>query len=134
MKALEAPWMDGDHVTFARYFEPGALEILGSLPTAPGNRMLDVACGAGQIAIPAAGATVKVTGVDIATNLIEQARARSAAEGLTIQFEEGDAEQLAFPDSSFVAVVRLVGAMFAPRRLPMGCGATPEGGAGSNQL
>ena len=112
---LKATWMSGDYGTFARYLEPGALEILRNMNIAPGSRMLDVGCGAGQIAIPAARAGVKVTGIDIATNLVEQARARAAAEGLSIQFDEGDAEQLPYPDASFDVVVSLVGAMFAPR-------------------
>jgi SAM-dependent methyltransferase len=53
--------------------------------------------------------------VDIATNLLEQAGARAAAEALDITFEEGDAEQLSYPDASFDAVVTMFGAMFAPR-------------------
>ncbi len=112
---LKAIWMAGDYGVFAKYLEPGALEILARLQLAPGSRLLDVACGAGQISIPAARAGVIVTGVDIATNLIEQARARAAVEGLTIQFDEGDAEQLPYLDASFDTVVSLIGAMFAPR-------------------
>lgn len=112
---LKATWMAGDYATFARYMEPGALEILAGWQIAPGSRMLDVGCGAGQIAIPAARAGVHVTAVDIATNWIEHARARAAAEGLAVQFEDGDAEQLPYPDASFDVVVSLIGAMFAPR-------------------
>lgn len=112
---LKATWMAGDYGHFAQYLEPGALEFLERLAIPPGTRMLDVACGAGQIAIPAARAGVKVTGVDIAANLIEQARARAKAEGLDIQFDEGDAEMLPYADASFDMVVSLIGAMFAPR-------------------
>src|SRR5262245_7854682 len=83
---LKAIWMAGDYGHFAQYLEPGALEFLARLSLTPGTQMLDVGCGAGQIAIPAAKAGVNVTGVDIAANLIEQARARAAAEGLTLQF------------------------------------------------
>ncbi len=54
-------------------------------------------------------------GVDIATNLLEQARARAQAEGLDVRFDEGDAEMLPYEDASFDLVVSLVGAMFAPR-------------------
>ncbi len=74
---LKATWTSGDYGHFATYLEPGALEFLERLAVAPGTRMLDVACGAGQIAIPAARAGVRVTGIDIASNLIEQARARA---------------------------------------------------------
>jgi SAM-dependent methyltransferase len=112
---LKATWMAGDYGHFANYLEPGALEFLAHIRVAPGIRMLDVACGAGQIAIPAARAGAIVTGVDIASNLIEQARARAEAEGVTVRFDEGDAEQLAFEDDAFDLVVSLIGAMFAPR-------------------
>lgn len=112
---MKATWMAGDYGTFAQYLEAGALEILAGWQIPPGSRMLDVGCGAGQTAIPAARAGVQVTGIDIATNLIEQARARASAEGLTVQFDEGDAEQLPYPDASFDVVVSLIGAMFAPR-------------------
>ena len=112
---LKATWMAGDYVTFARYMEPGALEILAGWQLTPGQRLLDVGCGAGQTAFPAARAGLQVTGVDIATNLIDHARARAAAEGLNAQFDEGDAEALPYPDASFDVVVSLIGAMFAPR-------------------
>jgi SAM-dependent methyltransferase len=112
---LRATWMAGDYGHFAQYLEPGALEFLDRLAIAPGTRMLDVACGAGQIAIPAARAGVQVTGVDIAANLIDQARARAREEGINVQFDEGDAEMLPYADDSFDLVVSLIGAMFAPR-------------------
>jgi ubiquinone/menaquinone biosynthesis C-methylase UbiE len=112
---MKATWMSGDYRIFATYMEPGALEILANWRVSPGSTLLDVGCGAGQIAIPAARAGVKVTGVDIATNSLEQARERARAEGLTAQFDEGDAEALPYPDASFDTVVSLVGAMFAPR-------------------
>jgi SAM-dependent methyltransferase len=53
--------------------------------------------------------------VDIATNLLEQGRSRAAAEGLTARFDEGDAEKLPYPDTSFDAVISMFGVMFAPR-------------------
>ncbi|MBL8057224.1 MAG: class I SAM-dependent methyltransferase [Anaerolineales bacterium] len=112
---LKATWMAGDYATFARYLEPGALQILAGWQIPPGSRLLDVGCGAGQIAIPAAQAGVHVTGLDIASNWIAHARQRAAAEGVAVQFDEGDAEQLPYPDASFDVVVSLIGAMFAPR-------------------
>ena len=77
--------------------------------------MLDVACGAGQVSIPAARAGARVTGVDIATNSIEQAHARAQDGGLDVRFDEGDVEMLPYEDASFDLVVSLIGAMFAPR-------------------
>lgn len=112
---LKATWMAGDYGHFAKYLEPGALGFLERLSITPGTRMLDVGCGAGQIAIPAARAGVRVTGVDIAVNLVEQARARTQAEGLDVRFDEGDAEMLPYEDGSFDLVVSLIGAMFVPR-------------------
>ena len=112
---LKATWMSGDYGHFAKYLESGALEFLSRIPIEPGMRILDVACGAGQISIPAARAGAKVTGIDIAPNLIEQARARAQAENLDARFDEGDAEMLPYQDSSFDIVISLIGAMFAPR-------------------
>ncbi len=112
---LKATWIAGDYGHFAKYLEPSALEFLARIPVPAGTRLLDVACGAGQIAIPAARAGARVTGVDIATNSIEQARARAQDEGLDVRFDEGDAEMMSYDDASFDLVVSLFGAMFAPR-------------------
>lgn len=112
---LKATWMSGNYTTFAKYLESGALEILKGLNIEPGTDVLDVGCGAGQIAIPMARAGARVTGIDIATNLIADARTRAAEEGVTVQFDEGDAEDLPYPDGSFDTVISLIGAMFAPR-------------------
>ncbi len=110
----KAMWMKGDYAGFAKFLEPGALQILAGWSILPGSSLLDIACGAGQISIPAARTGVIVTGVDIAANLIQQGRIRAEAEGLSIQFDEGDAEQLPYPDASFDMVVSMLGAMFAP--------------------
>src|SRR5207248_3189971 len=75
--------------------------FVSRLKLRPGTRVLDVACGTGNTLIPAARAGAEVTGVDIATNLVEQARARAAKEALKVEVREGDAEQLEFPDSAF---------------------------------
>jgi SAM-dependent methyltransferase len=112
---LKATWMSGDYAHFATYLEPGALDFLSRIPIEPGARVLDVACGAGQTALPMSRAGAKVTGIDIATNLIEKARARAQAENLDARFEEGDVEILPYPDDSFDIVISLIGAMFAPR-------------------
>jgi 2-polyprenyl-3-methyl-5-hydroxy-6-metoxy-1,4-benzoquinol methylase len=59
---LRSTWMSGDYGYFAKYLLPGAMDFLKRLDVTPGTKMLDVACGAGQIAIPAARAGAKVTG------------------------------------------------------------------------
>ncbi len=112
---LKTTWMTGDYGLFARYMEKDAEQFYQRLGIAPGTRLLDVACGAGQIALIAARAGAKVTGCDIATNWIEQAKTRAATEGLEITFQEGDAEALPYQDGQFDAVVSMFGAMFAPR-------------------
>lgn len=66
-------------------------------------------------ALDAARAGAIVTGVDIAPNWLEQGRARARAEGLTIQFDEGDAEKLPYDNATFDIVVTMFGAIFAPR-------------------
>lgn len=112
---LKATWESGDYGHFSQYLEPGAREFLASIDIAPGTQVLDVACGSGQLAIPIAEAGGDVTGVDIASNLVEQARARAAKAGLDARFDEGDAEALPYGDAGFDLVISLFGAMFAPR-------------------
>lgn len=112
---LHATWTTGDYETFARYMEDGARVFYERLGVAPGARLLDVGCGAGQVALMAARNGAVVTGCDIAENWIEKARARALSEGLTAVFEVGDAEALPYGDGQFDVVVSMVGAMFAPR-------------------
>jgi SAM-dependent methyltransferase len=112
---LKTTWMTGDYDLFSRFMEKDAEQFFQRLGVTPGTRLLDVGCGAGQLALIAARAGAHVTGCDIATNWIEKARARAAAEGLEVTFEEGDAESLPYEDAQFDAVVSLIGAMFAPR-------------------
>jgi SAM-dependent methyltransferase len=112
---LKAMWMTGDFGQVAKHIETGAEEFIARLALQPGVRLLDVACGSGNLALPAARAGAVVTGVDIATNLLEQARSRAESESLTIQFDEGDAENLPYDAAAFDVIVSMFGAMFAPR-------------------
>ena len=112
---LKAIWTAGDYDRFSRYMGGGAREFYERLNIAPGSQLLDVACGSGQLALMAAKDGMDVTGVDIAGNLVERAKARAQAEGLKVRFEEADAESLPFHDASFDVVVSLIGAMFAPQ-------------------
>jgi len=112
---LKATWTAGDFGQIARAYLPGAAEFIARLNLKSGEEVLDVACGAGSTAIPAAKAGGVVTGVDIAPNLIEQARKNAESEGLNCRFDEGDAEALGYDDESFETVITMFGAMFAPR-------------------
>jgi SAM-dependent methyltransferase len=114
-KSMRETWMAGDFGVVARTIGNSAAEFVSRLAVPAGAHVLDVACGTGNLAIPIARAGAVVTGVDIAANLILQARERAAAEGLPIQFDEGDAEALPYPDASFDVVVSMFGVMFAPR-------------------
>jgi SAM-dependent methyltransferase len=112
---LRATWIAGDFSEIARYYSDEAAKFIERLNLRPGMKVLDVACGTGNQALPAARAGAVVTGVDIAPNLVEQARKNAEREGLSIKFDEGDAEALPYDDASFDAVVTMFGAMFAPR-------------------
>ena len=81
----------------------------------PGERILDLAAGTGWTSRSLAGRGAKVTGVDIAADLIATAKRRAAAEGLAIDYQVGDAENLPFPDGAFDAVISTCGIMFANR-------------------
>jgi ubiquinone/menaquinone biosynthesis C-methylase UbiE len=110
---MKDAWNAGNYGRFATYMEPGAVEILNGWGILRDQSMLDVACGAGQISIPAARSGVKVTGIDIAPNSIDFARSRVGSEGLDAVFDEGDAENMPYKESSFDVVATIVGAMFA---------------------
>lgn len=112
---LKSTWEAGDYGVFAKYLERGALEFFDRLDIPPGTRLLDVGCGAGQLTLPAAARGIDVTGLDLAANLVEQARARAAAAGLAVRVDQGDCENLPYADASFDVVLSLIGAMFAPR-------------------
>lgn len=112
---LKVTWNTGDYDKFCRYMEKDAEEFYQRLGVKPGAKLLDVACGAGQLALIAARAGAQVTGSDIAPNWIEKAKARATEEKLSVQFEEGDAEALPYQAGQFDVVVSLIGAMFAPR-------------------
>lgn len=111
----KATWESGDFGQVAKTIVPVAEEFMARLPLRPGLRVLDVACGSGNLAMVAARRGCATHGADIAVNLLGQARERAAAESLAIEFKEGDAEALPYPDGAFDAVVTMFGAMFAPR-------------------
>jgi ubiquinone/menaquinone biosynthesis C-methylase UbiE len=83
-----------------------------------GDRVLDVCCGSGASAIPAAikvGATGRVIGADLAESLLELGRTKAKQQGLeNIEFRQGDFENLGFPDESFEAIVCVFGIFFVP--------------------
>jgi ubiquinone/menaquinone biosynthesis C-methylase UbiE len=112
---LKKTWEAGDFSKVAKHIEEAAAEFIDRLDIKPGTKVLDVACGSGNLAIQAAKKGADVTGVDIASNLVEAARKRAEREGLKVRVDEGDAEDLPYEDGSFDLVMSMYGAMFAPR-------------------
>jgi SAM-dependent methyltransferase len=112
---VQSTWTSGDFGRIARSSERGAAEFIARRELAPGDELLDVACGTGNLALPAARAGATVTGVDIAPNLIAQAKARAVEEQQSILFDVGDAEALPYADDEFDVAVSMFGAMFAAR-------------------
>ena len=114
-QAMRATWMSGDFGQIARTYVKTAEAFVERLKLEPGTRVLDVACGSGNLAIPAARAGARVTGMDFAPNLLEEGREWARQEGLDVTFDEGDAEQMQYVDGQFDTVMTMFGAMFAPR-------------------
>jgi SAM-dependent methyltransferase len=112
---LKATWIAGDFEEIAKYYATQAEDFIKRLKLSPGTKVLDVACGTGNTALPAARAGADVTGIDLAPNLVEKARENARVQGLQAKFEEGDAEALPYVDGAFDTVVTMFGAMFAPR-------------------
>lgn len=111
----KATWESGDYGQVGRLIENFAEGFMVRRPLRPGAKVLDAACGTGNLAVIAARHGCQVSGADIASNLLQQARARAAAAGLTIDFTEGDAEALPFANESFDLAVSMFGVMFTPQ-------------------
>jgi uncharacterized protein (TIGR03086 family) len=111
-----ALWEKGDFTRIADTMRQSGDELVADLGVSPGMRVLDLGCGDGNTAIPAAKRGADVLGVDIATNLIAAGRRRARELGVdTVRFETGDARDLSWiPDDSFDRVHSFFGAMFAP--------------------
>jgi 2-polyprenyl-3-methyl-5-hydroxy-6-metoxy-1,4-benzoquinol methylase len=113
--SMRAPWVVGDFGAIAREIgAPEAERFVARLGLEPGARVLDIACGTGNVTIPLARRGAVVSGLDMTPPLLEQARARATRDGLHIRFDEGFAETLPYPDGSFDVVVSMFGIMFSP--------------------
>lgn len=111
----KATWESGDFGQVAQSIENFAEGFMRRLSLRRGARVLDVACGTGNLAVIAARQGCVVSGADIATNLLAQARTRASEAGLTIDFREGDAEALPYADGLFDFSVSMFGVMFTPQ-------------------
>ncbi len=112
---MQAPWSAGDFGAIAREIgAPGAERFVARIGLDPGARVLDIACGTGNVTIPLARRGAMATGLDMTPHLLAEARARAAREDLRVRFDEGLAETLPYPDGSFDVVVSMFGIMFSP--------------------
>ncbi len=107
-------WASGDFAVVAARIVLVAEHLCDSADLRAGWRVLDVATGSGNAAIAAARHGCTAVGIDYVPSLLERGRERAAAEGLSVELLEGDAEALPFPDNSFDAVTSVFGCMFAP--------------------
>lgn len=117
MNPNKALWEKGDFTRIAATMRDSGRALVDSLGVAPGMDVLDLGCGDGTTALPAAERGATVTGIDIAENLVAAGNARAAAAGLSkLHFQQGDACNLeGVADASFDLVISIFGAMFAPR-------------------
>jgi ubiquinone/menaquinone biosynthesis C-methylase UbiE len=113
----KALWEKGDFTRIAESMRESGEAFVDSLGISEGLDVLDLGCGDGTTAVPAAKRGARVLGVDIASNLVEAGNARAQSLSLTnLRFQEGDASDLhELADDSFDLVVSMFGAMFAPR-------------------
>ncbi len=106
-------WSGASYERLAETFAPIHDRLVEALALEPGQRVLDVACGTGGVALRAARTGAEVVGIDISADQLAKARGAAAAEGLDIRFDEGDAEELPYADAEFDAVASVFGAIFA---------------------
>jgi SAM-dependent methyltransferase len=111
---LMVDWGGGRYEMTAAELEPAAVHVVALAGLDAGERVLDVACGTGNAALLAARAGAETTGLDAAERLIEVARERAQAEGLSAQFDVGDAQALPYEDGTFDVVLSVFGVIFAP--------------------
>src|SRR5512132_4297089 len=117
MNQNKALWEKGDFTRIAESMRESGEALVMTLGITDGLEVLDLGCGDGTTALPAAQLGANVLGVDIASNLVDAGNARARSLGLTnCRFQEGDASDMSdIEDNSFDLVVSIFGAMFAPR-------------------
>jgi SAM-dependent methyltransferase len=113
----KALWEKGDFTRIAASMRESGEALVQRIGVTKGMQVLDVGCGDGTTALPAARLGANVLGVDIAQNLVDAGNKRAADAGLTnVKFQQGDATNLAgLPDKSFDLVISIFGGMFAPK-------------------
>jgi SAM-dependent methyltransferase len=107
-------WSAGDYGKVGVTLSVIAELLAETVDLYPGQSVLDVACGNGNTSLAAARRFCDVVGIDYVPMLLDEGRQRAQAEGLMVDFREGDAENLPFPDGSFDVVLSSIGVIFAP--------------------
>ncbi len=117
MNTNKALWEKGDFTRLAESMRDSGEALVAELGIESGQKLLDLGCGDGTTAVPAAKLGAEVLGVDIASNLVSAGNARAQRLGLAnCRFQEGDASDLHdLDDDSFDLALSMFGAMFAPR-------------------
>jgi SAM-dependent methyltransferase len=110
----QAAWASGDYAVVGTTLVLVGEQLCEAVDLRAGQRVLDVATGHGITALAAARRGADVIGVDYVPELLERGRQRAAADRLPVTFQEGDAEQLPFPDGAFDVVLSTFGVMFTP--------------------
>jgi SAM-dependent methyltransferase len=115
-RAHRATWAAGNYAAVAEIIdEAPPRDLLARMDVTPGQEVLDVATGTGNIAIRVAAAGAQVVGLDLTPELFAPARRRAAEHGVVVEWLEGDAEDLPFEDERFDRVLSTFGVQFAPR-------------------
>ncbi|MDP7735473.1 class I SAM-dependent methyltransferase [Mycobacterium paragordonae] len=110
-----AMWALGDYALMAEeVMAPLGPLLVAAAGIGPGVRVLDVAAGSGNISLPAARAGATVTSTDLTPELLQRSRERAVAEGLSLHYQEANAQALPFGDNTFDTVISAIGVMFAP--------------------
>lgn len=105
-------WSVGEYERTATQLEDAAAAVLEIAAVAPGERLLDVACGSGNVAMRAGGSGARITAVDRAGRLVEVGRRRTLFQGVVAGWVTGDALQLPFAQEAFDVVVSVFGVIF----------------------
>ena len=107
-------WSAGTYERLAARFAPVQDQLVNLLKIGPGDRVLDLATGAGEVALRAAARGAEVTGIDVAEPMLVKARERAGQDGAQITFDLGDIEYLPYEDGCFDVLVSNFGLVFAP--------------------
>ncbi|OBF85450.1 hypothetical protein A5791_22820 [Mycobacterium sp. 852002-51163_SCH5372311] len=110
-----AVWASGDYALMAEeVMAPLGPILVAATGIGPGQRVLDVAAGSGNISLPAARAGASVVSTDLTPELLDRSRSRATELGLTLHWQNADAQALPFGDGEFDTVISAIGVMFAP--------------------